>query len=148
MVSKISLSLRMIPFYILFIVIVSLNFFLGLNGNSFDYWTPMINFPEDIISWFLAGVYVVLLFFGLAYIRAKVVHLSFSNLNREIPQTDTWETIQFLFVILNIFVPIIIGLLLTFNTIDTQLFILLLNAWLICNFIPDSIYYVKWMIVR
>ena len=147
MVSRLSITFRMLPLYVFLVILVVLNLFLGINDKSFDYWVSMINFPSDLISWFLAGVYVVLLFFFLAYIRAKIIHLSFSGLKREIPQSDRWENIQFIFVFLNILIPILIGLLLTFVVIKPELFILLLNIWLITNFLPDIGYHIYWLTI-
>jgi hypothetical protein len=135
----------MLPLYIFLAIIIGFNYILGTNGKTFDYWATMINFPDDLLSWFLAGLFVVLLFFFLAYARAKVTQLSFSDLKREIPHSDSWENIQFIFVILNIILPIIIGLLFSFVFINTDQFILLLNLWLVINFIPDTLFFLYWL---
>lgn len=147
MVSRLSISFRMVPLYAFLIILIILNVFIGMNNNSFDYWSPMIDFPNDLISWFLAGLYVVLLFFFLAFIRAKVTNLSFSDLKREIPHSDRWENIQFIFVLLNIFLPILVGLLYTFDVIKPGIYILLLNIWLIINFIPDIVFHL-YLVIR
>ncbi|MHA1989014.1 MAG: hypothetical protein ACW98D_20530 [Promethearchaeota archaeon] len=145
MVSKLSITKRMIPLYVFLGIILILNYYLEINNQTFDYWASMINFPEDLISWFFAGFFVVLLFFFLAYVRAKVTQLSFSDLKRDIPHSDRWENIQFIFVILNILIPIGIGLLFTFLIIDVEQFVLLLNVWLLTNFLPDTLFYLYWL---
>jgi hypothetical protein len=145
MISKLTILKRMLPLYIFLVIIIGFNYILGINGSTFDYWAAMINFPDDILSWFLAGLFVVLLFFFLAFLRAKVTQLSFSDLKREIPHSDSWENIQFIFIILNIIIPIIIGLLFSFLFINADQFILLLNLWLITNFIPDTLFFLYWL---
>lgn len=145
MVSRLSITVRMLPLYIFLIILLILNLYLGINNNSFDYWALMVDFPNDLIQWFLAGLFVVLLFFFLAYVRAKITDVSFSGLKRKIPHSDRWENVQFTLVLLNIFLPILIGLLLSFNTINPEFYILLLNIWLIINFLPDIGFHLYWL---
>ena len=148
MISKFALSLRMVPTTVLLTVIVGSAYLLDQMGSSFDFWAKMVNFPADLLSWGLTGSFVVLFFLLLGLVRANVTRISFGGLGALIPQTDSWEDLQFKIILLNIIVPIFIGLIFSFEFLSSANYILLLFSWMVANFLPDYLYYLYWMIPK
>ena len=144
---RMSLTLRTIPLVIYCLVLAVLIFRIDHLEIAFDFWTPMINFPANLVSWVLAGIYVVLLCLLLAFVRLLIIRFSFSSMNRNIPHTDRWENIQLVLMIFNIIIPIIIGFLYSFALISAYIFQFSLSIWIFINFIPDFLYYIWWLII-
>ena len=145
MITKSNLTIRYIPLLLYLIILYIFMFISNTTGDLFDFWITMINFPEDLTNWLIAGVYVVLFSVLLAVIRLQIIKYSFQGLNENIPQTDLWESIQFMLLVSSVLVPIIIGLLYSFDQISAIFYQWFLAIWIIINFLPDFSYYFYWM---
>lgn len=146
MTSKVSLMIRMIP-SLLYLGVVTILLAVGFSGGMFDFWAPMIQFPEDLVSWFVAGVYVVMTSLLLVFGRLIITQLSFQGLGESIPHPDRWENIQFYLILLNVLVPALIGVIYSLDIVNAETFQLLLLGWILLNFLPDLVYFVRWLVV-
>ena len=145
MISRLNLTIRYIPL-IGYIAILYLVYFSVQPRKTFDFWAPMIFIPDNLLSWFLAGIYVVLLCSVISFIRIFLIKVSFQNLNENIPQSDSWESMQLLLILVNIAIPSFIGFFYSFNTFTTEIYQLLLAILILINFLPDFSYYFYWLL--
>ena len=107
----------------------------------------MINLSANVVNWFLAGVYNVILVFILLFIRLLIVRFSFEDLNDKIPHTNIWEWIQFYITISFTLLVIFNGLLLTVKIFDNQMFEVIQITLVIIPLIIDLIFHLKWILV-
>ncbi|MHA2366487.1 MAG: hypothetical protein ACXAC7_21200 [Candidatus Hodarchaeales archaeon] len=105
----------------------------------------MIDFPADLLSWLIAGLYVVLFCVIVFLIRLTIVKYSFQGLNEDIPQTDRWESIQTLFFFGNFIFPAVIGIFFSIDFLSVDLYTWFLIFWIVINFLPDFGYYLIWL---
>ena len=139
---RINYALRTIP-----LIIYGLLILYSSLLSSFDFWTPMINLSANVVNWFLAGVYNVILVFILLFIRLLIVRFSFEDLNDKIPHTNIWEWIQFYITISFTLLVIFNGLLLTVKIFDNQMFEVIQITLVIIPLIIDLIFHLKWILV-
>lgn len=138
---RLNYALRTIPLVLYGLIIIYVSMFL-----SFDFWTPMINLQKNFISWFLAGVYNVLLVFLLLYIRLMVIRFSFQDLNERIPHSDTWEHLQFYVTILFTLLVIVNGLLLTVSMFTATIFQTFQIGLIVIPLLIDLFFHLKWVL--
>lgn len=139
---RLNYTLRTLPLLLYGVLIISSSLL-----SSFDFWTPMINLNKNIINWFLAGVFNVILVFSLLYIRLMIIQFSFQDLNDKIPHTDTWEHLQFYVTILFTLLVIINGLLLTIFVFTDVTFQTVQISLIMVPLLIDLVFHVKWIIM-
>ena len=147
MSSKLNLTFRYIPLTIYLIIIFT--FLLVSQGTNgiFDFWAEMAsNISIDLVSWFLAGMYVVMFCVLVVIIRLFIVRYSFQSM-KDFPHTDTWEAIQLRILFSSFIIPTIIGLSFTFmpEIVSVIFYRYLLIIWVIFTFLPDFSYYFYWV---
>ncbi len=138
---RINYALRTIPLLIYGLLILYSSLIL-----SFDFWTPMINISKNILDWFLAGSFNVILIFAFLYIRLLLIRFSFQDLNERIPHSDLWEHIQFYITILFVVLVVFNGLMLTVFLITSSAFELIQKLLILVPFFIDLLFHLKWII--
>lgn len=106
----------------------------------------MININENILNWFLAGLFNVVLVFLFLYIRLLIIRFSFEDLNEKIPHSDSWELIQFYITILFTILVIVNGLFFTFFLYGGPIFQQIEILLIMVPFIVDLLFHLKWIL--
>lgn len=140
---RLNFTLRTVPLSVVSVIAV---YILIYKGNTFDFWTPMINIQVNILDWFFAGVFNCLFLFLLNLMRILIAKFSFQDLNENIPQSDTWEKMQFNLLVLSFFIVIFLGITLSIAIITPEMFQFLLFYLIVILFLQDLGFHIKWII--
>lgn len=137
---RLNYAIRTIPLLIYALILIYFSLF------PFDFWSPMIDINKNILNWFMAGVFNVVLMFLFFYIRLMIIRLSFQNMNRNIPHTDFWEKVQFMITVLFLILVIVNGLLLTLFVTSEKTFQSLQTCILVIPLLIDLLFHLKWIL--
>lgn len=142
---RLNFTLRTVPLSVVSVIAVYILIYVN-KGNTFDFWTPMINIQVNILDWFFAGVFNCLFLFLLNLMRILIAKFSFQDLNENIPQSDTWEKMQFNLLVLSFFIVIFLGITLSIAIITSEMFQFLLFYLIVILFLQDLGFHIKWII--
>lgn len=145
MITKLNLTARYIPLTLYLGILYTYLLVANSSDDIFDFWYSMIDFPANLVNWTLAGLYVISFCVIIVVLHFFIIKFSFEGLNENIPQSDTWESIQMLIFFGSFLVPASIGILYSFDLISVTNYQYLLIIWIIFSFLPDFSYYFYWL---